>query len=230
QYFSTKRTLSERQIRWKSILDNLPNIKLHYRPGKEASRPDALSRLEQDAPKDPSDPRLRHREQQLLNPGWIALTEHSNASGSDNEESEIKSPFDDEELNMLWKEGIKADGQYRDIKNALLRGERCFPPSVTAKLSIAECQIDEKGYIRWRDRLFIPIYEPLQTALIHHAHDSPVTGHPGREATLSILSRDFYWPRMSNMIRQFVRNCDMCGRTHIWRDKKRGFLKPLPIP
>ncbi|KAI1005387.1 hypothetical protein K3495_g2828 [Podosphaera aphanis] len=84
QYFSTKRTLSERQIRWKSILDNLPNIKLHYRPGKEASRPDAFSRLEQDAPKDPSDPRLRHREQKLLNPSWIALTEHSYASGSDN--------------------------------------------------------------------------------------------------------------------------------------------------
>ncbi|KAI0999434.1 hypothetical protein K3495_g8763 [Podosphaera aphanis] len=56
QYFSTKRTLSERQIRWKSILDSLPDIKLHYRPGKEASWPDALSRLEQDTPKDLGDP------------------------------------------------------------------------------------------------------------------------------------------------------------------------------
>lgn len=32
------------------------------------------------------------------------------------------------------------------------------------------------------------------------------------------------------MVRQFVRNCDVCGRTHVWRDKKRGFLKPLPVP
>ena len=35
---------------------------------------------------------------------------------------------------------------------------------------------------------------------------------------------------MSNTVRHFVRNCETCGRTHVWRDKKRGFLKPLPIP
>lgn len=111
-----------------------------------------------------------------------------------------------------------------------MQEERCFPPSITSKISISECSIDSDGFARWRDRLIIPRYEPLQTALIHRAHDSPTTGHPGRDATLSVLNRDFYWPRMSNMVRQFVRNCDTCGRTHIWRDKRRGFLKPLPVP
>ena len=32
------------------------------------------------------------------------------------------------------------------------------------------------------------------------------------------------------MVRQFVRNCDVCGRCHLWRDRKKGLLKPLPIP
>ena len=58
----------------------------------------------------------------------------------------------------------------------------------------------------------------------------PPFGHTGREITLSILNRDIYRPHMSNMVRQFIPNCDTCGRTHVWRDKKRGFLKPLPIP
>ena len=31
-------------------------------------------------------------------------------------------------------------------------------------------------------------------------------------------------------IRRFVRNCDVYGRNKAWRDKKQGFLKPLPIP
>ena len=31
-------------------------------------------------------------------------------------------------------------------------------------------------------------------------------------------------------IRRFVRNCDVCGRNKAWKDKKQGFLKPLPIP
>ena len=62
QYFRSKRTLSERQIRWKNLLETLPSIKLTYRPGKEAMRPDALSRLEPDLPMDSSDARLKHQE------------------------------------------------------------------------------------------------------------------------------------------------------------------------
>lgn len=224
QYFMSKRTLTERQIRWKELLDSLPGIKLRYRPAKEASRPDALSRLEQDAPTGSTDPRLCYRQMKLINENWISMvhaTENSN---------HIDCPFQEEELQKLWTEGVYADGEFRDIREAMLQEKRCFPPSVTAKISISECSIDDKGCIRWRDRLLIPSYEPLQTTLIHKAHDSPITGHPGRDATLGILSREFYWPRMSHMVRKFVRNCDVCGRTHVWRDKKRGFLKPLPVP
>ena len=35
---------------------------------------------------------------------------------------------------------------------------------------------------------------------------------------------------MSDDIRRFVRNCDICGRVKPWRDGLQGFLKPLPIP
>ncbi|KAI0993189.1 hypothetical protein K3495_g14995, partial [Podosphaera aphanis] len=228
QYFMSKRTLSERQIRWKILLDELPGIKLHYRPGKDATRPDALSRLEQDKPFNPYDPRLQHREAQLIENDWIAAAELTTKTQDFLED--VNTPFDDKDLSQLWHAGKQVDGEYRDIKSALKENQRCFPPSVTSKISISECSLDRNNHVRWRDRLLIPSYEPLQTALIHKAHDSPVTGHPGREVTLSILTRDFYWPRMSNMVRRFVRNCDVCGRTHVWRDKKRGFLKPLPVP
>ena len=35
---------------------------------------------------------------------------------------------------------------------------------------------------------------------------------------------------MSQDIRRFVRNCDACRRSKVWRSKKHGLLKPLPIP
>ena len=57
-----------------------------------------------------------------------------------------------------------------------------------------------------------------------------MSGHPGRDATMALVSRQFFWPGMSQNIRRFVRNCDVCGRTTIWRDRKKGLLKPLPIP
>lgn len=31
-------------------------------------------------------------------------------------------------------------------------------------------------------------------------------------------------------IRRFVRNCDVCNRNKVWRERRYGFLKPLPVP
>ena len=38
------------------------------------------------------------------------------------------------------------------------------------------------------------------------------------------------WPGIIFNIRSFVRNCDVCGKNEIWKNKKQGFLKLLPIP
>jgi transposase InsO family protein len=35
---------------------------------------------------------------------------------------------------------------------------------------------------------------------------------------------------MSSNIRQFIQNCNICGRTKPWRELKRGLLRPLPLP
>ena len=32
------------------------------------------------------------------------------------------------------------------------------------------------------------------------------------------------------MVRRFCRNCDICGRTNVWRSKRQGLLLPLSIP
>jgi hypothetical protein len=70
----------------------------------------------------------------------------------------------------------------------------------------------------------------LRTRIIQSVHDSSVYGHPGRDATSSILARDFYWPLQSKHIRQFLRNCDRCGRNKVWREYKHGLLRPLLVP
>ncbi|KAI0992031.1 hypothetical protein K3495_g16155, partial [Podosphaera aphanis] len=35
---------------------------------------------------------------------------------------------------------------------------------------------------------------------------------------------------MRETVRRFVRNCDVCGRTAVWREAKAGFLRSLPVP
>ena len=60
-------------------------------------------------------------------------------------------PFEDSDLAHLWDKGVKADGEFRDIRKALVQEERCFPPSITSKISISECSINNDGFARWRN-------------------------------------------------------------------------------
>lgn len=98
------------------------------------------------------------------------------------------------------------------------------------KVNRAECELDLQGALCFRKRLWIPNSEPLKTALTHKVHDSHISGHPGHNGTLAILSRSFYWPGMSTMVWQFCRNHDICGRAYVWRLKKQDLLLPLSIP
>ncbi len=49
-----------------------------------------------------------------------------------------------------------------------------------------------------------------RTALIHSVHTSLGTGHPGANATLSLLKDHFWWPNMARDVRRFVLGCSEC--------------------
>ena len=66
--------------------------------------------------------------------------------------------------------------------------------------------------------------------MIQSIHDSPLSGHPGRESTRELLAREYMWPSMTQDVCRFVRNYNTCGKSKIWREQKHGLLKPFPIP
>lgn len=76
----------------------------------------------------------------------------------------------------------------------------------------------------------MPEYEPLRTAIMQNFYDSYLSGHPGRDTMYGILLRRWLWPKMRESVRRFVRNCDVCGRSTVWREAKAEFLRSLPIP
>lgn len=152
---------------------------------------------------------------------------------------EIKDPaanaklFDNEEIQNLWKQVVESDSDWRRARDTVRNGERSFPPDLSLKLSanIAECTVAADNVLRGREnRIWIPNYEPLRTAIMQNTHDSHIGGHPGKDTMIGILLRRVFWPKMREEVRRFIRNCDVCGRTTIWREAKAGFLRPLPIP
>ena len=242
QYFTKKQPLSERQARWAETLSRY-NFTIKHRPGKEAMVPDALSRREQDMPQNVEDERLRGRRVQLLEPrkggGLVTKVKSGYVTKGDTDQAgdetagqdeSVENPFTDEELQGLWDEGLKQHNRYWLIRKAVQQGERRLPSQWGLPVMLSECSIDDGQRLRWRERIWVPNYEPLRTRLMQETHDSALAGHPGRDMLKSLLSRRFYWPGLDADARRFVRNCDVCGRSNIWREKRRGLLKPLPIP
>lgn len=221
--FGKKKVLNERQIRWMEILEPLSFI-LKHRPGKASIVPDTLSRREQDMPKNGADLRIKNREKTLLPQNlWI-----NQLSVSD-----LECPFsDDVYLKEIWEKALVSDVSAENYLKAyitIMNEERQFPASLNLRMATGECSI-QKNILHYRNRIWLPNYEPLNTAIIQKIHDSYLSGHPGRDATISLVGRQFFWPGFNQDIRRFVKNCNVCGRTTIWRDKKKGLLKPLPIP
>lgn len=234
QYFTSVRRLNERQMRWADILSRY-DYTLEYRPGKLAIRPDALSRREQDMPRD-NDERLRFREKRLFDPERLRKAISLAPIRIDSiPELDLARPGDTEDtggptLDQQWEEAEHQDRELSRVKQVVKDRLRRFPSELQIKINISECSIDEQDRLLYRNRRWVPNNEPLRTRLMQEAHDSPLTGHPGKNTMYAILARRVYWPNMTSDVQRYVRNCDRCGANTVWRTRRQGLLKPLPIP
>ena len=95
---------------------------------------------------------------------------------------------------------------------------------------MSESAVDDWGVPHYRGVPWLSNYKPLRTQVIQRVHEAPETGHRGRDETIIILCRQFYSPGLAYDVRRFVHNCDICGRTKIWRQRKNGLLRPLTVP
>jgi transposase InsO family protein len=224
--FQTKQRLSERQVRWSSILEEFRFTLLH-RPGTQSVVPDALSRREQDIPAGENDPRLLENNAILL-PDHLFQTNVVRLQSTITHE--VQNPFQHNPLKDLWQEAYRNDTQFQRIYQHVKQDDSKFPADLgLTTVSMSDCQIIN-SQLYFRERVWLPSYEPLTTCVIQTIHDSSTSGHPGRDATIALIARQFFWPNLTTDTRRFIRNCDVCGRTTIWREKRRGLLKPLPVP
>jgi hypothetical protein len=76
----------------------------------------------------------------------------------------------------------------------------------------------------------IPNASVLRLRILHENHDSKVAGHFGQFKTAERKKQNFYWSKMDEDVRDYVRSSDTCQRDEVSRHKRYGLLQPLDIP
>ena len=79
-------------------------------------------------------------------------------------------------------------------------------------------------------RLYVPESNILRMEIIQKHHNSPVAGHPGYEKTIELLQRNYWWPGMATLVKDYIARCDTCQRFKGSNQAPAGLLQPLPIP
>ena len=94
-----------------------------------------------------------------------------------------------------------------------------------------------RGLCQWRaedlgyqGEIWIPNDEGLKTSLICKCHDNPIAGHGGTAKTTELVSRQYYWPRMRETIKRYVKNCNKCQRIKKVRHPSYGRLQSNEVP
>ena len=201
EYFLTKKDLSSRHIQWAEKLANF-DLVIQYRPGKQSSVPDALSRRADHIPEGEkvSEYRIFTKEQFL--------------------QAVISVGIEDERL-ILDK--IKAS--YKDDSKA-----STMIKYLEKKGNEIEHHSLDGQYLRYKGRIYVPENKNIKNGILRLYHDSKIAGHQGQKGTLEMIMRGYYWPGMSQFVTSYVEGCDLCQRIKVKRHAPYGTLQPLEIP
>jgi hypothetical protein len=184
KFLLTKPELNKRQAGWLDFIQEF-NLEIVYRPGKDNTVADALSRR----------PDYTINAVYTVSPPIDLLPAVQAASREDEQYSRL--------LHEVQSDS-RSDFKIRD--SLLYKEEKPSPP-----------------------RLYIPDCS-LRTELLKAAHDTPTSGHLGRDKTYELLSRTFYWPRMRKAVEEYVRSCPSCQVSKPSQRLPIGLLQPLDVP
>ncbi|QRW24229.1 Retrotransposable element Tf2 protein [Rhizoctonia solani] len=201
EYWMQARTFNQRHARWRIFLSDF-NFEIHYRPGKQSGKPDALSRRA-DYVESTQDP-------EVMLPAKVF-------ANTSEEELEIVTEI---------RSRLKEDPSIEPIIQFLTEDAENAP------LSIQKAYQDydwEENLLWYQGKLVVPDSEALKEQLLREFHNSPLAGHPGQQRTLELLSRNYWWPGMKSSAKEWVECCPTCQANRRAHNPVIA-LKPLEVP
>ncbi|QRW25857.1 Retrotransposable element Tf2 protein [Rhizoctonia solani] len=199
EYWRESQTFNCCHARWHLLLARY-NFQIVYQLGKQSGKPDALSCHSDHANIPPANQTM------LPDPVFANVA--------------LVTP--EKELQQQIEAALDQDKSLEEILQ-FLQNKSKAPLSI--KRAFKDYQI-EAGLLFYQGRIVVPDVGSLQTELLKIFHNSPLAGHPGRQQTLELVSRNYYWPGIRVDTYWHVDSCEMCQ--HICKPKYAP-IPPQPL-
>ena len=211
--------LSRRQARWSAFLSCF-NFKISYQPGAQC-KVDALTRRSYDLLAN-SDPHQDFMEQVVLKPKNLSslqpiqILRHENIMPIEALDQDL------EIMISLAYQDVDPDNPMAIINQIIMNKEHH-----SCQYSLSNYSLSN-GCFYHHGKLYLPNQESLCFWILWESYNQPMTRHPGVARTYENFQHSYYWPKMVNLLRQYIRNCCTCSRAKHARDRQ-GELLPLPV-
>ncbi|SNX84754.1 related to pol protein [Melanopsichium pennsylvanicum] len=249
KYFKSQRKITGRQARWSVLLADFDFV-LQYRPGDKAVEPDALTRRSDMQPTAEED---LHNVRQLL-PAQVFAEDFENRRVDSTRR--ISPKFAKKELLAESQINMLKPTMSNIAEGGLVQLVKTFQPLDAELAELHQKQTFEVRHGLWYcdGRLVVPrvtlpgkkgqhntrsaaeakdcslSVEHLRYMVMSQCHDGATAGHAGRDATLELTRRHYWWPNMAAWVADYVATCPVCARYKAPRHRPYGLLQPLSTP
>ena len=79
-------------------------------------------------------------------------------------------------------------------------------------------------------KVYVLKNEELRAEVIQLHHDIPAAGHGERWKTVELVTRNYWWPRVTRDVGKYVEGCDLCQRMKNRTEEPAGKLKLSKVP
>ena len=180
--FNNRPTPSKRHLRWVETLRHF-NYVLGYRPGKQNSVVDTLSRREDLLPTEGEAPQFEPFPEEKIKPL---------------EELEIDE-ISIQELEEVALALLATDGDLQEEIRKWIEHR---------KTTILEHKLE--GLWTRDGHIWVPPDNEIRRKLVELYHDSPFMGHLGIAGTMDLVEKGYHWEGMQQYIKDYVSGCRIC--------------------
>ena len=200
EYFMTKQKLNARQARWAEYLSRF-DFRITYRPGCENRVADALSRHSPSSDHDKVCNVTLLPHELFTSEALADLNAAVVAAGGDETEDDNEENEDEEGRDPILE--LEAANRADTEEMVKLRE--------LAKDGSPGYSVNNRGLLCISDKVYVPENPPtLAALLIRHIHKQPLTGHPGRNRMVRLLSACFHLKNLAQRVAKYLKNCPVC--------------------